>query len=76
MNATGYLASLMAGRSSLPASPLAWLGSLRAEAVDRVGALTVPTIRDEEWRFSPADSSALVRVSRTASREQSPMRQR
>jgi len=50
--AAGYLESLLAGQPTLPASPLSSLNALRAEAVDRVGALTVPTIRDEEWRFT------------------------
>ncbi|MCC7327635.1 MAG: Fe-S cluster assembly protein SufD [Burkholderiales bacterium] len=40
---------------------MAWLNELRAEAVDRVGALTVPTIRDEEWRFT--DISPLTKLS-------------
>jgi len=60
-----YLESLLAGRPQLPAafaSPaLAWLNRLRADAVDRVGALTVPTTRDEEWRFT--DISPLTRIS-------------
>jgi Fe-S cluster assembly protein SufD len=54
-----YLESLLAGQPMLPASPLGSLNALRAEAVDRVGALTVPTIRDEEWRFT--DLSPLTR---------------
>ncbi|MEO8303633.1 MAG: Fe-S cluster assembly protein SufD [Betaproteobacteria bacterium] len=61
MNATGYLESLLAAQPKLPASPLARLNDLRAEAVDRVGVLTVPTIRDEEWRFT--DLSPLTRLS-------------
>lgn len=56
-----YLESLLAGQPWLPASPLARLNELRAEAVDRVGVLTVPTIRDEEWRFT--DLSPLTRLS-------------
>ena len=32
-----YLESLLAGQPQLPASPLAWLNRLRADAVDRVG---------------------------------------
>ena len=56
-----YLQSLLAGQAQLPASPLAWLNRLRAEAVDRVGALTVPTTRDEEWRFT--DLSPLTKIS-------------
>jgi Fe-S cluster assembly protein SufD len=67
-----YLESLLAGQPQLSASPLAWLNRLRANAVDRVGALTVPTTRDEEWRFT--DISPLTKLSfqpvRTASRLQ------
>jgi Fe-S cluster assembly protein SufD len=59
--AGGYLESLLAGQPRLPASPSAWLNKLRAEAVDRVGVLTVPTIRDEEWRFT--DLSPLTKLS-------------
>ena len=55
-----YLDSLLAGRPQLPASALAWLNQLRAHAVDRVGALTVPTTRDEEWRFT--DISPLTKI--------------
>ena len=59
-----YLESLLAGQPQLPAafaSPaLAWLNRLRADAVDRVGVLTVPTTRDEEWRFT--DISPLTRM--------------
>lgn len=68
----GYLESLLQGQPHLPASPLAWLNQLRANAVDRVAALTVPTTRDEEWRFT--DIAPLTRQSfqpvRTASRLQ------
>src|SRR5271154_5696365 len=59
--ANTYLESLLTGQSHLPASPLAWLNRLRAEAVDRIGALTVPTTRDEEWRFT--DLSPLTKIS-------------
>jgi len=51
-----YLDSLMQGQAQLPAalaslSP-AWLKQLRGHAVERVGSLTVPTTRDEDWRFT------------------------
>ena len=59
--AAGYLEGLLAGQPRLPPSSSAWLNQLRAEAVDRVGVLTVPTIRDEEWRFT--DLSPLTRLS-------------
>jgi len=55
-----YLESLLQGQPQPPAVPLAWFNELRADAVDRVGALTVPTTRDEEWRFT--DISPLTRI--------------
>ena len=62
---TSYLESLLSGRPQPPpafsSSALAWLSQLRAKAVDRVGALTVPTTRDEEWRFT--DISPLTKIS-------------
>jgi Fe-S cluster assembly protein SufD len=56
---TGYLDRLLQGQP--PASALTWLNQLRANAVDRVGALTVPTTRDEDWRFT--DISPLTKQS-------------
>jgi Fe-S cluster assembly protein SufD len=56
---TSYLDSLLLGQP--PASALTWLNQLRANAVDRVGALTVPTTRDEDWRFT--DISPLTKLS-------------
>ena len=47
-----YLESLLAGQPQLEASPLAWLKALRAEAVEQLGVLKLPTTRDEEWRFT------------------------
>ncbi len=61
VSASGYLDGLLAGRPAAPAGALPWLNELRAEAVDRVGVLTVPTIRDEEWRFT--DLSPLTKLS-------------
>lgn len=58
--ASDYLESLLQGRAQLPNSPLAWLNRLRAEAVERVGALRVPTTRDEDWRFT--DISSLTKL--------------
>lgn len=56
-----YLAGLLAGRPAVAASPLAWFNDLRAHAVDRVGAASVPTTRDEDWRFT--DISPLTKIS-------------
>jgi Fe-S cluster assembly protein SufD len=45
-------------------SPLAWLNTLRSEAVKRVGVLALPTTRDEEWRFT--DIAPFTKMSFTA----------
>ena len=58
--AAGYLETLLAGQPQLRASPLAWINALRAEAVRRLDALTVPTLHDEAWRFT--DISPLTRL--------------
>ena len=53
----GVLDSLLAalalppGRSG-PSQPT-WLRALRAQALERVGALTLPSTHDEAWRFTP-----------------------
>jgi Fe-S cluster assembly protein SufD len=66
-----YLAGLLAGRGQTPASPLAWCNDLRAHAVDRVGAATVPTTRDEDWRFT--DISPLTKISFQPARSAAPL---
>ena len=54
--ASGDPATLLAGRTQLPAglatAQPAWLKQLRAQAVERVGALKLPTSHDEAWRFT------------------------
>ena len=55
-----YLTSLLTDQPYLSASPLTYLNALRAKAIDRVSALTVPTLRDEEWRFT--DISMLIKT--------------
>ncbi len=55
-----YLDSLLGGHGALPASKLPWLSALRAEALERAHALTLPTTRDEAWRFT--DLSPLYRM--------------
>jgi len=47
-----YLQHLLEGQSGLAALPTDALKALRARAVERVSALTVPTLRDEDWRFT------------------------
>ncbi|HEV8260432.1 MAG TPA: Fe-S cluster assembly protein SufD [Burkholderiales bacterium] len=55
-----YLDSLLHGRDVVPEARAGWLKSLRAQAVERANALTVPTTRDEDWRFT--DLSPLYRA--------------
>ncbi|HYN27615.1 MAG TPA: Fe-S cluster assembly protein SufD, partial [Burkholderiales bacterium] len=55
-----YLESLLHGRDVVPEARAGWLKTLRAQAVERANALTVPTTRDEDWRFT--DLSPLYKV--------------
>lgn len=55
-----YLDRLLRGRDALPEAPNAWLRKLRMQAVERANELTVPTVRDEEWRFT--DLSPLYKL--------------
>jgi Fe-S cluster assembly protein SufD len=54
-----YLADLLEGRQVIDRGDT--LNCLRASAVERVGALTVPSTRDEDWRFT--DISPLTKIS-------------
>jgi Fe-S cluster assembly protein SufD len=60
-NADTYLDSLLRGHSSLPRSARGWLNTLRADALERANALSVPSTRDEEWRYT--DLSPLYQTS-------------
>src|SRR5687767_15473953 len=55
-----YIDALLSGTRELPAAPQAWLNARRGAALERANALSVPTTRDEEWRFT--DLSQLTRV--------------
>jgi len=44
-----------------PRGGVSWLNERRAHALERANALTVPTTRDEEWRFT--DISQLIKLS-------------
>ena len=54
-----YIEALLKGYEP-PHSPLAWLNARRSAALERANALTVPTTRDEEWRFT--DISPLTKL--------------
>lgn len=47
-----YLDSLLRGREAVADVGSAWLRILRMRAVELANELTVPTTRDEEWRFT------------------------
>jgi Fe-S cluster assembly protein SufD len=47
-----FMEALVAGGRALPASGASWLNQRRAAALERANALSVPTTRDEEWRFT------------------------
>ncbi len=55
-----YIEALLKGSRELPQSPADWLNARRAQALERANALTVPTTRDEEWRFT--DLTPLTRI--------------
>jgi len=55
-----YLDSLLHGLDAVPEARAGWLKRLRAQAVEGANALTVPTTRDEDWRFT--DLSSLYKV--------------
>ena len=55
-----YLDSLLQGRETIAQSGNAWQRALRMHALERVNTLTIPTTRDEDWRFT--DLSPLYRM--------------
>ena len=55
-----YVTSLLKDSGALPGVPHAWLNERRGVALERANALSVPTTRDEEWRFT--DLTPLTRM--------------
>jgi Fe-S cluster assembly protein SufD len=49
---TPYLESLLQGHGGVLAAGRGWLDALRAEALEQANSLSVPTTRDEEWRYT------------------------
>lgn len=47
-----FVAGLLRTRPELPETGLMPVAMLRREAVDRLSALAMPTIKDEDWRFT------------------------
>lgn len=55
-----FLATLLAPAAAAGEQRHGWLKARRATALERASALSVPTTRDEEWRFT--DLSSLYRL--------------
>jgi len=55
-----YIESLLTGTREIATTPHPWLDERRGAALERANALTVPTTRDEEWRFT--DLTQLTRL--------------
>ena len=69
--AVDYLDALLTSQPQLPASPWARINTLRADAVAHLDALAMPTLRDEEWRFT--DLAPLTRLSFEPVRSATPL---
>jgi Fe-S cluster assembly protein SufD len=61
-----FIEALVAGSRALPASTASWLNTRRAAALERANALSVPTTRDEEWRFTDLAPLNKLRVTPAA----------
>jgi Fe-S cluster assembly protein SufD len=55
-----YVEALLKGSPDLTDAPAGGLSALRARGLERANALSVPTTRDEEWRFT--DISPLLKI--------------
>ena len=64
-----YIESLLTGTRELARTPHGWLDERRGAALERANALSVPTTRDEEWRFT--DLTPLTRLKLRPSRPES-----
>ncbi len=61
-----FVEALVAGGRALPASAASWLNTRRAAALERANALSVPTTRDEDWRFTDLAPLNRLRVAPAA----------
>jgi Fe-S cluster assembly protein SufD len=69
--AIDWLDALLTSQPQLPASPWACINTLRAEAVAQLDGQQMPTMRDEEWRFT--DLAPLTRLSLGPVRSATPL---
>ena len=66
-----YVEALLKGSGEPPARAPDWLSTLRGRGLERANALTVPTTRDEDWRFT--DISPLLTTPFQPAREVQPL---
>ena len=69
--AGNYLERLLAEPPQTVEKSMTWLNALRAEALDRLDVLALPSSRDEAWRFT--DISPLAKLSFTPATSVSPL---
>jgi Fe-S cluster assembly protein SufD len=62
-----YIESLLTGSRELAATPHPWLDLRRGAALERANALSVPTTRDEDWRFTDLTQLTKLKLRRAAS---------
>ena len=55
-----YADRFAAVAATLPGHELPWLRDLRAQAIERVRQLGLPTIRNERWKYTNLSSLAAV----------------
>jgi Fe-S cluster assembly protein SufD len=63
-----YVAELISRRPALPGQAPAWLTTLRDQAAAAVETQSIPTTRDEEWRFT--DLSTLLQTQFATAQQQ------
>ena len=61
-----YIEALLTGSREVEASPQPWLDLRRGAALERANALSVPTTRDEEWRFTDLTQLTRQQLKRAA----------
>lgn len=61
LNRSDYLAALLASWKNAESSKIGWLAELRSRSIALIQEQAIPTMRDEEWRFT--DLSTLLQHS-------------
>src|SRR5687767_522742 len=61
-----YVEALLSGSRDVEATPHPWLDLRRGAALERANALSVPTTRDEDWRFTDLTQLTRLQLKRAA----------